>query len=218
VSGQGRDPWADPTTPTQQGPPYAGPPPTAPQPWAPAPYGAPSGYGWAPGFPGYPPPGVWASPRPSRPGQVIAAAVLAFVQAAVALIGTLYTYMLSALVGLSAGQGSVAQPGLAGLASEGTTLAVVQVLSVVPLVVGGFLVLNRRSPAAWRTLVAALVVQVLIALYWALRLSGAVGDAFDADAAPLAAFTLFFVAAPLVGLGLLAFGAGRRWFGEARGV
>jgi hypothetical protein len=210
VSGQ--DPWADPTTPTQQGP-----PPTAPQPWAPAPYGAPSGYGWTPG-PAYPPPGAWPSPRPSKPGQVIAAAVLAFVQAAVALIGTLYTYMLSALVGLSAGQGSVALPGLAGLASEGTTLAVVQVLSVVPLVVGGFLVLNRRSLAAWRTLVAALVVQVLIALYWALRLSGAIGDAFDADAAPLAAFTLFFVAAPLVGLGLLAFGAGRRWFGEARGA
>ena len=163
---------------------------------------------------GYPPPWGWAPPpRPGKPGQVIAAAVLAFVQTAVALIGTLYTYMLSALVGLSAGQGGTGIPsGFAGIASEGVVLAVVQLVSVVPLVAGGILVLTRRTRAAWLTLVAALVVQLLIAVYWALRLSGAIGTGFDAGIGPLAWFTLFFAAAPLVGLGLLAVGAGRRWF------
>ncbi len=140
--------------------------------------------------------------------------MLAFVQTAVALIGTLYTYMLSALVGLSAGQGTGLPPGFAGIASEGVTLAVVQLVSVIPLVAGGILVLNRRTRAAWLTLVVALVVQLLIALYWSLRLSGAIGVGFDADTGPLAWFTLFFAAAPLVGLGLLAVGAGRRWFTE----
>ena len=51
-----------------------------------------------------------APPRPRKPGQVIGAAVLAFVQTAVALIGTLYTYMLSALVVAAAG--AVGMPGL----------------------------------------------------------------------------------------------------------
>jgi hypothetical protein len=143
---------------------------------------------------------------------VIAAAVLAFVQTAIALVGTLYTYMLSALVSSASGQGVLTD--MRGVASEGAVLAVVQLVSVVPLVAGGILVLSRRSRTAWLVLVVAFGVQVLIALYWALRLSGLVGQGFDADGGPLAAFTLFFAAAPLVGLGLLAVGAGRRWFAE----
>jgi hypothetical protein len=144
---------------------------------------------------------------------VVAAAVLAFVQAAIALVGTLYTYMLSALVGLTADQGvPVGNPTVRTLASEGTVLAVVQLLSVVPLVVGGVLVLTRRTPTARRVLGVAFAVQVLVALYWTARLSGALGDGFDAATGPLAAFALFFAVAPVVGLGLLAVGAGRRWF------
>ena len=212
------DPWADPSTPTQPGTPYTGPPPSAPPPWAsvPPPYPYPQPYPQPYGaVPGYPPPWGWAPPRPRKPGQVIAAAVLAFVQAAIALVGTLYTYMLSALVGLTSEQGvAVGDPGVRALASEGTVLAVVQLLSVVPLVVGGILVLNRRTRAAWLLLVLALGVQLIIALYWTVRLAGLVGDEFDADAAPLVGFTLFFAVAPLVALGLLAVGAGRRWFTE----
>jgi hypothetical protein len=68
--------------------------------------------------------------------------------------------------------------------------------------------------AAWLVLVLALVVQLLIALYWTVRLAGLVGDEFDADAAPLVGFTLFFAVAPVVALGLLFIGAGRRWFTE----
>jgi hypothetical protein len=202
------DPWADPTTPTQQGQPYAGPPPTAPQPWA-----APPQYGY--GWPSVPPAWGWPPPRPRKPGQVIAAAVLAFVQTAIALVGTLYTYMLSALVGLTADQGvAVGDPTVRTLASEGTVLAVVQLVSVVPLVVGGIMALNRRSHTAWLVLVLALAAQVLIALYWAVRLSGLIGEEFDAEGAPLVAFTLFFAVAPVVALGLLVVGAGRRWFAE----
>jgi hypothetical protein len=202
------DPWADPTTSTQPGQPYAGPPPTAPQPWA-----APPQYGY--GWPSVPPAWGWPPPRPRKPGQVIAAAVLAFVQTAIALVGTLYTYMLSALVGLTADQGVVGgDPTVRTLASEGTVLAVVQLGSLVPLVVGGIMALNRRSHTAWLVLVLALAGQVLIALYWAVRLSGLIGEEFDAEGAPLVAFTLFFAVAPVVALGLLAVGAGRRWFAE----
>ena len=202
------DPWADPTTPTQPGQPYAGPPPTAPQPWA-----APPQYGY--GWPSVPPAWGWPPPRPRKPGQVIAAAVLAFVQTAIALVGTLYTYMLSALVGLTADQGvAVGDPTVRTLASEGTVLAVVQLVSVVPLVVGGTMVLSRRSRTAWLVLVLAFAAQVLIALYWAVRLSGLIGEEFDAEGAPLVAFTLFFAVAPVVALGLLVVGAGRRWFTE----
>jgi hypothetical protein len=159
---------------------------------------------------------VWGWPPlpPRKPGQVIAAAVLAFVQTAVALVGTLYTYMLSSLAGLTAGQGGFSEPGLAGLASEGAVLALVQLLSVVPLVAGGIMALTRRSRTAWLTLVVSLGLQVLIALYWTLRLSGSIGDGFDAEGGPLAGFTLFFAAGPLVGLGLLLVGTGRRWFSE----
>jgi hypothetical protein len=142
---------------------------------------------------------------------VVAAAVLAFVQTAIALVGTLYTYMLASLVGLGAGQ---TDPEAEGLAAEGAVLAVVQLLSVVPLVVGGVLVLTRRARVPWALLVGSFVVQVLIALYWTLRLSGAIGSEFDAEGRPLVGFTLFFAAAPLVGLGLLTVGAGRRWFTE----
>ncbi len=225
-----RDPWADPATPTEPGAPYAGPPPTAPQPAPPA-WGTPPGYGWAPGgygppgypgYPGYPGgyPPPWPAwgyppPRPRRPGQVIGAAVLAFVQAALALIGTMYTYMFAALVGLTSDLPGSSQPDVAGLAAEGEVLALVQLLSVVPLVVGGILVLTKRSRGAWLTLVVALALQVLITLYWVLRLSGGLGEGLGADeTGPLIGFPFLFAAGPLVALGLLLVGAGRRWFTE----
>src|SRR5688500_5194239 len=105
----GSSPWADPSTPTEPGPPYGGPPPTLParQPYAgqragwgyPAPYGtAPYGtapYGTAPY--GTAPYGTapWSpapARRPQRPGQVITAAVLAFTQATVVLVASLYLW------------------------------------------------------------------------------------------------------------------------------
>jgi hypothetical protein len=210
------DPWADPSTPTQPGLPYAGPPPTAPQPWGP--YPTPPGYGWPPGYPGYPPPGgyppPWAfpPPRPRKPGQVIGAAVLAFVQAALALIGTLYTYLFASVLDVFAAETDLSDAGARSLAAEGQVLALVQLLSVVPLIAGGILVLTRRSRAAWWVTVGGFAVQVLLTVYWLLRLTGGLGAGLGVgDTGPLISFTLFFLAAPAVGLGLLTIGAGRRW-------
>jgi hypothetical protein len=216
--GPPRDPWADPATQTEQGTPYAGPPVTGPPgPWAPAvppgwAYGGPPPYG-VPGY-GYPP--AWGPPVPQgprRPGPVIAAAVLAFVQAALVLIGSMYTFFFASVAGWLAAEGASTPSLTADLATEGRVLALVQVLSVALLVIGGILALTRRTRRAWWTLLAALGVQVLIAGYWLLRLSGAVGDGLGTgEAAPVVPFVLLFAAGPLVGIGLLLAGPGRRWF------
>ena len=202
-----RDPWADPATQTQPGAPYAGPPPTAPPSGA-APYG-----GWPPPWPG------WGWPpqpaRPRRPGQVVAAAVLAFVQAAMVLFASLYVYVFASVAGLAAAEvgTGLSGPRAAELAGEGQVLALVQVLSVVALVVGGILALARATRAAWITLLAAFALQVLLALYWAVRLADLVSAIPGGDGSGLfVGFTLFFAAAPLTGLGLLVLGPGRRWF------
>ncbi len=208
-----RDPWADPATPTQPGVPYAGPPPTTAAAW-PAPAYAPPYAGWPPAWSG------WAWPpapvRPRRPGQVVAAAVLAFVQAALVLVASLYVYLFASVAGLAAAEAGagLSLPRAEELAREGQVLALVQVFSVVALVVGGVLVLSKAGRAAWTTLLAALAAQVLLALYWAVRLT-ALADAVPGSGGGggiAIGLALVFVAAPLTGLGLLVAGPGRRWF------
>jgi hypothetical protein len=206
VTGAPRDPWADPTTPTEQGAPYAGPPPTAPYPYPyaggyPAPY-APPPYG-------YPMP--WGPPRPRRLGQVVAAAVLSFVQAAIVAFASLYLWMILSFGTLAARR----DPSFTGdaLITEGTVLAIVQAVSVVLLILGGVAALTRRSRAAWLTVLAANAVQVVLAVYWALRLNSVLSDIPGPSAnGAFTAFTFFFAAAPLVAIGLVVFGPGRRWF------
>ena len=101
------------------------------------------------------------------------------------------------------------------LTSEATVLALLQVLSVVLLIVGGVRALASRSRTAWVLAVGAHAVQVVLALYWAVRLVTIVADfpGGGAQGTP-AVFTIFFAAAPVVGLGLLLFGGGRHWFGS----
>jgi hypothetical protein len=216
-----RDPWADPATETRDGDPYAGPPttgPAGPPSWPQAPawphgrspgFGA--GHGWAPPYQGYPAWGWAPPPRPGRPGQVIAAAVLAFVQAGLVLFASLYLYMIVSVVGFVEDQAGVAPVGSAALVAEGHALLVVQLASVVLLVVAGVLALNRRRRSAWWTLVAAHAVQVVLAVYWAVRFS-ALSDTGVGQ--PLAAFALFFLAGPAVAVGLLVAGPARRWFDD----
>ncbi len=233
------DPWSDPDRPAA--PPYAGPPQTTPQqppygqppygqppygappqqPWGQPPYGQPPWgqpqYGqpqWGPGPYGPPP---WGLQRPVErtPGQVIGAAVLAFVQAVVVLIASLYVWFFASIADIaSSGRPDVYTSETARrLATEGTVLAVVQLVSVVLLVVGGIMALNRRSPTGYRLLAGAHVVQVVLALYWAGRLLDVLGDLPGADGeGALAAFALFFMVGPAVSLGLLLSGAARRWF------
>jgi hypothetical protein len=226
----GSSPWADPTTPTEPGPPYGGPPPMQPafQPHAgqpagwgyPAPYGtapygtAPYGtapYGTAPY--GTAPWGPVPPRRPQRPGQVITAAVLAFAQATVVMIASLYLWFFASIAELAAsGSGGVWAPGrVDALAAEGTVLAIVQLLSAVLLVGAGVWALNRRTRAPWRLLVAALAVQLVLAGYWTVRLMSELGGVDTGRT--IISFALFFAAGPLVGLGMLLVGPGRRWFG-----
>ena len=206
----GSSPWADPATPTEPGPPYGGPPPTQPaiQPYAgqPAGWGYPAPYGTAPWGP-VPP------RRPQRPGQVITAAVLAFSQATVVMIASLYLWFFASVAELAAsGSGGVWAPGrVDALAAEGTVLAIVQLLSAVLLVGAGVWALNRRTRAPWRLLVAALAVQLVLAGYWTVRLMSELGGVDTGRT--IISFALFFAAGPLVGLGMLLVGQGRRWFG-----
>ena len=206
----GSSPWADPSTPTEPGAPYAGPPPTVQPsplypPGYPAPYPFPVGYG---------PPTPWGPvpPRaPQRPGQLIGAAVLAFAQAVVVLIASVYLWFVASIAEVAADESGVSSPGTVdALATEGTVLAIVQLLSAVLLVGAGAWALNRRTRRPWVLLVTALGLQVVLALYWAVRLLAEFGGV-DTERS-IVSFALFFAAAPLVGLGLLLVGPGRRWF------
>jgi hypothetical protein len=227
VSGP-RDPWADPSTPTEQGSPYAGPPQAVPgQPYG-QPYGQQHPYGAPPwGQPPYgaPPYGQYGVPwtplplrPPQRPGQVITAAVLAFVQAAVVLIGSLYLWFFASVAdfAVSAAPQGYTPARIDALATEGTALAIVQLLSAVVLVGAGVWSLNARSRGAWRLLVAAHAVQVALAVYWAVRLVALVSEAPGAGGqGSVAGLALFFAAGPLTALGLLLIGVGRQWFAQA---
>jgi hypothetical protein len=146
---------------------------------------------------------------------VITAAVLAFVQGVVVFIASLYVWFFASIADIA----SSGRPGVytsetaRQLATEGTVLAVVQLASVVLLVVGGILALNRRTPTAYRLLAGAHIVQVVLALYWAGRLLDVLGNLAGADGeGSLAAFSLFFLVGPAVSLGLLLSGTARRWF------
>jgi hypothetical protein len=207
-------PWADPATTTEPVA-YGGPPPTTPY-VAPSATPSPHPYG---GFPGWPvPPPYWPAygppvpGRPRRPGQVVASAVLAFVQAGLVALTSAYLLLLASTLGVvSTGFGGAAEAD--ALVTEGVVVTVVQMLSAVALVVGGILVLNQRSRPSWLTLLVALAAQLVIALYWLVRLSTL--DAFTGEVvgstALLLVAVLFYVAAPAVALGLLLVGPVRRW-------
>jgi hypothetical protein len=215
------DPWSTP----DPGGPYTGPPPTTPpfpgapgpypnQPY-PGPYGPPYGpppYGY-PGAYGYPGPwGPYPPAAPRRPGQALAAAVLAFVQAGVVAVASVYVFLFISVARIATSEGGVPPTGVDPLVSEGTTVGWLQLASVVLLVAGGVLALgNRRRRTAWLVLGAAFIAQLVLALYWGVRLASLGGSTGD----PLhgfAWFALFFAVLPAVGLVLIAFGPGRQWF------
>ncbi|NYJ07796.1 hypothetical protein [Petropleomorpha daqingensis] len=210
------DPWADPNAQAYAGPPATDPPP-APQP---PPYGYPP-YGY-PGYPpyGYPPygyPPVPAGPR--RPGQVIAAAVLAFCQAAFVMVASIYVVLFSSLIDIAADADPTSAPPeeVSQLAGEGTVVGIVQVASAVLLIVAGVLALNSRRRRSLVVLVVGFAVQVLLCIYWAVRLSVIASEIpGSGSTSAFLAFALVFFAGPAVGLGLVLLGGGRRWFDTAR--
>ena len=216
--GPGGSPWADPATQTQPGSPYLGPPPTAPQAYAAPQYGYPP-YGYP--YPGYGHPGPWGPVpprRPQRPGTVITSAVLAFVQAGVVLIASLYVWFFASVIDVLAEDNPAVfgSSRMNALATEVGVLAIVQLVSVVLLVAAGIRALSARTRAAWLLTVAAHAVQVVLAVYWAVRLVTLMNEAPGTDSTgALAAVTIFFAAAPVVGLGMVVGGSGRRWFESA---
>jgi hypothetical protein len=149
---------------------------------------------------------------------VITSAVLAFVQAGVVLIASLYLWFFTSIMGVAARDNPAVfgSSRMESLVTEATVLAVVQVLSVVLLIVGGVRALSSRTRTARLLVVAAHTAQVLLAVYWAVRLITVVDNlpGVGVEAVP-AAFTIVFAAAPVVGLGLLLFGPGRQWFESA---
>jgi hypothetical protein len=155
---------------------------------------------------------------PQRPGQVITSAVLAFVQAGVVLFASIYLWFIASFVDLAAqSDPSVSSSRVDSLTTEATVLAVVQLVSVVLLVVAGIRTLTVRTRTAWLLIVAAHAVQIVLAGYWAIRLTTLLDELPGAGPqGAMAAFTIVFAASPLVGLGMVLFGAGRRWFDGLR--
>jgi hypothetical protein len=154
-------------------------------------------------------------PRPpQRPGQVITSAVLAFVQAGVVLFASLYLWFIASFVDLAAeGDPTVASARLDALTREGTVLAIVQLVSVVLLVLAGIRVLTARTRVSWLLALTAHAAQIVLAVYWAIRLVSLVDDfPGGGPGGGFAAFTLVFAASPLVALGVIVAGPGRRWF------
>jgi hypothetical protein len=214
------NPWADPATQTQPGSPYLGPPPTAPAvPYGyPPQYGQPAPYGYpGQGYPGYGYPGPWGPVpprRPQRPGPVITSAVLAFVQGGVVLLASLYVWFFASVLGVvSQETPGVYADRMDSVSTEVTVLAILGIASVVLLVVAGIRALSARTRAAWLLTIAAHAVQIVLAVYWAVRLVTFMNDIPGPDSsAALAAVSIVFAAAPVVGLGLLLSTSSRRWF------
>jgi hypothetical protein len=150
----------------------------------------------------------------------VAAAVLAFVQAAMVLLASVYVFFFASIARTVVSTAGGPSSAVDELATEGSVLALVQVLSVVALVTGGVLALRERPrPAAYPVLLGALGAQLVLALYWAVRLATLAGDLPGADPSAIFAwFGLLFAAMPVVALGLALVGPGRRWFRTGSGV
>jgi hypothetical protein len=138
---------------------------------------------------------------------VIAAAVLAFVQAAGVALATAYLQLLGTVFSMAAGEPGFPADG-AALAAEASVLSLVQLASVVLLLTAGVLGLVSRRPVARWTMVAAFALQLSLAAYWAARLL----SVLDQGAGVLAALVLGFAAAPAVALGLAVGRPARAWF------
>jgi hypothetical protein len=152
---------------------------------------------------------------PRRPGQVVTAAVLALVQAALVAFASAYLLLFASVLGIDVDTDGVIDPRAAAIADEARVLAWVQFASVVALLAAGVLALNRRDRGTGLALMAALGGQLLLALYWVVRIVGVLEDIPGPDdAVPVLVFgALVFAAGPAVGVGLLVARSSREWFG-----
>jgi hypothetical protein len=140
--------------------------------------------------------------------------VLAFVQGGVVLLASLYVWFFASVLGVvSQETPGVYADRMDSVSTEVTVLAILGIASVVLLVVAGIRALSARTRAAWLLTIAAHAVQIVLAVYWAVRLVTFMNDIPGPDSsAALAAVSIVFAAAPVVGLGLLLSTSSRRWF------
>jgi hypothetical protein len=140
--------------------------------------------------------------------------VLAFVQGGVVLLASLYVWFFASVLGVVSQENpGVYADRMDSLWTEVTVLAIVGIASVVLLVVAGIRALSARTRAAWLLTIAAHAVQIVLAVYWAVRLVTFMNDIPGPDSSgALAAVSIVFAAAPVVGLGLLLSTSSRRWF------
>ena len=148
-----------------------------------------------------------AGARP--PAEVVAAAVLAFVQAAAVMVASVFVAFLVVVVVALAAQMDVPS----GLPfAELIALAAVQLASIAALVIGGVRVLRRRDRTSRRVLAGALVVQLPLAAYWTVRVSPFFAGEEPGVLAMPPFGVLVLTVAPVVGLGLLSTPSSRAWF------
>jgi hypothetical protein len=138
--------------------------------------------------------------------------VLSFVQAGLVTVASLYVLVLAAVAGAALAAEAALPVELRQIATEARVLAVLQAVSVVLLVMAGVLALVRRHASSLWLLVGAQGVQVLLAGYWALRLTSLGHDVPGPDPlAALAAGALVFAAAPVTAAALALTPGARRW-------
>jgi hypothetical protein len=146
----------------------------------------------------------------------VTAAVLALVQAGLVAFASAYVLLFASVLGIDFDIDGSVDPRAADIAAEARVLAWVQFASVVALVVAGVVALNRRDRGTWLGLLAALAVQLLLALYWVVRIVGVLEDVPGPDDGAVGVLVfgaVVFAAGPAVGIGLLCARASRGWFG-----
>lgn len=171
----GSPPMQPPGYPTAAYPPSARPSYIAPLPW---------GYPAPPYQPGYPQPGALA-----RPGQVIAAAVLAYIDAGLLILaGALLLLGASLISGIDSSAGS----DNSGVTAELIVDGLLNLVAAGLLIAGGVGV-TGRSPTGRVLLTVGAGICVALGVYWLIRsqsISGAV-------------LVLLFTALPVIGVALI---------------
>lgn len=165
-----------------------------------------AGYPQAPGYPqqgyGGMPPAPPEHTPPSRPGTIMAAAVLGYVQAGITLIPTIL---------LIAGLGAASDVGDTGEVVLGWLVMLAQLAGVVLLILGGVKLAGGTTRNIY---VAGAALELVICVYYLIRIVAAddAGLEFAEDMKAAATiFPLFFAIMPVIGLAMALGGAGAQW-------
>jgi hypothetical protein len=172
------------------------------QPYAPAPYGAPPGYGYPPPGYGYPPyPAAPTGPR--RPGLVMAASVLGYVNAGLLLLAGVLLFFGAAVV-------SDLEDVAGSNTSYDTEFALDGIVNFVAagLVIAGAVMLTGRKPVGRILLAVGNGIVVASCVYWLVRMNS---DRFDGAGDGWAVWTAVFGALAILTLAFSFVSDVTRW-------